>query len=283
MLPAVVYFALTAQQSLELDPFNHVVECLMTPGYAAGAREIDASQAPLRVFSVTLPYHTENMADNEAAFGKWAQVYSEGGDVVGGFVRRASDALDALVEQGVIDENSVFTAGLSRGGLMAGHLAARNRRVKGLLGFAPVTVLSDLPEFSDNVVQDAGARVKIARASLLSDEVIERLVFLPVRFYMGNVDRRVGTRNAFELTHLLAEHGVLKEGMRSPPHEFIMYCSVGKHGHGTPRFVKIPYCFQFLFRGLLLILTGLREFPVSCSAVSCFGTVTSFRMGRDGS
>lgn len=220
-LPAVIYFALTAEQSIELDPFNQFVRYVLSDA-DMDATCIDAAGAPCRVFSVTLPYHTSDMRDNENAFTHWASVYEHGGDLVGGFVRRVSESLNELIANGYICAHSVYAAGLSRGGLMAAHLAVRNEHVCACLGFAPVTVLSDLVEFSN--VSNLRGREKMDKACLLHDDVVQGLAPLPVRFYMGNFDRRVGTRNAFELTHLLAERAVMDLGVRSPPHEFVMYC-----------------------------------------------------------
>lgn len=192
------------------------------------------------------------MAVNEAAFSRWAALYEAGGDPVANFVRRASDAVDALVASGALARRQVVVAGLSRGGLLAGLLAARNPNVRACLCFAPVTVLGDLDEFGADAVTKERAREKVARATLLQDRVVERLVGMPVRFYMGNFDRRVGTRKAFDFVHLLAERAVLHEGMRSPPHEFVMYCRyvVGfcSREAGELCFVSwFSNCFVFVF------------------------------------
>lgn len=209
----MVYLALSASQSLELPPFNQLA-----------ADVVQLSPGLCRVFSVTLPFHGEDMARNEVAFSRWAELYEKGGDPVANFVRKASDAVDALVASGAVARGQVVVAGLSRGGLLAGLLAVRNENVKAFLGFAPVTVLGDLDEFGERNVGNERAREKVGKASLLQTEVIEKLVGMPVRFYMGNFDTRVGTRKAFDFVHLLAERAVLHEGMRSPPHEFVMYC-----------------------------------------------------------
>ncbi|CAN8067419.1 unnamed protein product [Agarophyton chilense] len=221
-LPAILYLSLTAEQSLELDPFNQFVKFLSP-----------STQSSFRVFSVTLPFHTSDMTENEAAFEKWADTYKAGGDLVSGFVRKVNSTLDTFIESGFVSEGRIYVAGLSRGGLLAAHIATANRNVQVCLGFAPVTVLHYLEEFADLDLFPERAQQKIHRASLLHDRVVRGLVSIPLRFYMGNSDTRVGTKNAFELVHLLAERSVEK-GVRSPPHEFIMYCSVGKQGHGTP-------------------------------------------------
>lgn len=161
------------------------------------------------------------MSENEAALQKWATLYTAGADPVSNFVRRVSTSLDEMVDAGIIMTNSIVVSGLSRGALLAGLLAAKNSNVRAFLGFAPVTMLEELQEFQN--IGDR-ARSKIAKASLMDPIVMKALLRMPTRFYMGNLDRRVGTRQAFEVVHLLAEQANTMEGVRSPPHEFIMYC-----------------------------------------------------------
>lgn len=217
--PAIVYFALTATQSLELDPFNQLLT----------SAPLDLTE--VRVFSPTLPLHSDtDMAHNEHVFHSWAEVYASGGDLISAFVRRADSDIRHLIDSSYCTNNAVHVAGLSRGGLLAGLLAAKCEFVESCLMFAPVTSLSSLDEMKDLVEK---GDLKVSRADLCKSEVVESLIQVPVRVYMGNMDRRVGTKQAFEFAHLLAETAD-KRGVRSPPHEFIMYCSVGKHGHGTP-------------------------------------------------
>ena len=213
-LPTIIYFALTSSQSLELDPFNQFVKRLLPSS---------PSSASFRVLSVTLPYHTSDMVANEAVFTAWADVYSSGGDLLTSYIRRVNDTIEKLIHDRVIASEQVYVAGLSRGGLIAALLAAKSAHVKAVLGFAPVTVLADLPEFTEALKMDGRVKERLHRASLLNDHVLQALVGKPLRFYMGNFDRRVGTRNAFEVVHRLAEMAGSKR-VRSPPHEFVMYC-----------------------------------------------------------
>ena len=196
------------------------------------------------------------MAVNEAAFRRWAELYAAGGDPVANFVRKASHVVDDLVATRAIAPRHVVAAGLSRGGLLAGLLAARNPNVRACLGFAPVTVLADLDEFGDAAVPNERARAKIQSASLLQEDVVEKMVAMPVRFYMGNFDTRVGTRKAFEFVHLLAERAVMHKGMRSPPHEFVMYC-------------RYVFCFLVLFLHMLRAVYGVTYNRVGVVHRSC--------------
>jgi poly(3-hydroxybutyrate) depolymerase len=161
------------------------------------------------------------------------------------FTRKASDGLDWLVAQGHVDSSRVYAAGLSRGGLLAGHLALRNTHVSTVLGFSPVTVLAELAEFkqalsttvpaagSSGVPSSSAARLRLLdETSLLSESCVDGLSRCAVRVYSGNADTRVGTRNCFDLMARLAERA-RADRVRSPPHEYIMYCSLGRDGHGT--------------------------------------------------
>lgn len=236
-LPAVLYFTLSAKHGLDETPYSDFARALLPN---------------VRVFATTLPYHGTDTATNMQAFTEWQRVYASGGDVISRFSRACATFADALVERGIA--RHVYTAGLSRGGLVAAHVAMRTPNVKALVAFAPVVVLADLPEFN---MQEEKAKMRVQRASLLNEEALAKLAAIPVRFYTGNFDRRVGTRNAFEVTHALAKKAYGDRGVRSPPHEFIMYCryveilrdahgrcklltnwsdhSIGSEGHGTPR------------------------------------------------
>ena len=66
-LPCVIYLALSAKESLMTDPFNQPVSHLKN--YA------------LRIFSIDLPYHGENLPSTEA-LKLWAQAFARGEDVL---------------------------------------------------------------------------------------------------------------------------------------------------------------------------------------------------------
>jgi hypothetical protein len=53
-----------------------------------------------------------------------------------------------------------------------------------------------------------------------------------LRFYIGNRDIRVGTKECFDLLQR-ATHTAYETGIRSPPIEMIMTPSIGYKGHGT--------------------------------------------------
>lgn len=237
-LPAVVYFGLSAQQSLELEPYNQFVRFVLAGGDFGRAVRADVEsdgKAGVRVFSVDLPFHG-SMEENEVALMRWAERYEEGADVVSWFVRKVGEGVEKLVEEGHV--GAVYAAGLSRGGLLAAHLGLRCEMVEAVLGFSPVTNLGDVREFKgvrERAQGDPGGLVarKLCEASLQTEEAVEGLSRVAVRMYSGNLDTRVGTRNCFEFMAKLAEVAAKRDGVRSPPHEYIMFCSLGREGHGT--------------------------------------------------
>lgn len=229
--PVVVYLALTATQSLEVAPINDFVtklNGLTLPTTTSPSYYDDDENNNVRIFSPTLPFHSDvDMAANEAVFHQWATTYLSGGDIASSFARHVDAAVTMLAEASFTDRTAgVHIVGLSRGALFAGLVAARNQHVRSLTAFAPVISLLTLSEFEENdaIMQNQRVLNKISAMTLTDSDVVQQLVRnrVDVRCYMGNVDMRVGTRHAFDFAHALAiaakEHGV-----RSPPHEFIMY------------------------------------------------------------
>lgn len=205
-LPAVFYFALSAKDSLALDPFNQPA--------------IYLSQFPLRIFSITLPYHKEGVPATKG-LTEWVTAMQKGEDLLGNYLKKIQNAIDLLLNQNFILPSKIATMGLSRGALIAAHVAAKNVEIPYWLGFAPLTKLSFLPGFSDLVNWDLMHIV-----DLLSDKKI--------RCYIGNRDIRVGTRNCFDLIEALTETAYQKRFL-SPPIELRILPSIGHHGHGTAK------------------------------------------------
>ena len=205
-LPAVFYFALSAKDSLTLDPYNQPAVYL--------------SSFPCRIFSITLPYHEEGLPATKGLI-EWAKVMQKGEDLLGNYLREIQKTLRVLLDQEIILPNKIATMGLSRGALIAAHVAANNPEIPYWLGFAPLTKLSCLKDFFDIVQWDL-----IHIVDLLSDKTI--------RCYIGNRDIRVGTRNCFDLITSLTEAAYQKK-CHSPPIELLILPSIGHHGHGTKK------------------------------------------------
>jgi len=211
-LPAVIYFALSAQDSLELNPYN------LPAVYLA--------QHEMRIFSFNLPAHGPDLNALDA-MEVWAHQFNEGSDPLSPFIDQVIFALDELISRGLIIREKLGLMGLSRGALIASLVAARYSNVRAIVGFAPMTQLTFAREFEK--LQDH----KKAKAFNLENHV-DALYDKPIRFYIGNRDMRVGTENCFHLVQKLAETAFQK-GQRSPPVELIISPSIGHHGHGTSK------------------------------------------------
>lgn len=213
-LPAVFYFALSAKDSLTLDPFNQPVSFL--------------SQFPLRIFSMDLPFHTPEEPPTEAMRG-WANALAQGDNLIAPFIEKVAQMIQKLIHQNIILPQRIGVCGLSRGGFIATHVAASISEVRAILGFSPVTTLSSLREFEN-----------LERNSLIHSldlhACIPQLIDRPLRFYIGNRDVRVGTRRCFEFIEALTEAN-FQSKIRSPHVEMVISPSIGHHGHGTSQII----------------------------------------------
>lgn len=211
-LPALFYFALSAEDSLCLDPFNQPVAYL--------------AQLPLRVFSMTLPGHENNLPPTQA-LDVWAQKIAQGQDVITAFVNQVKNVVQTLLEQNVLIKNRLGVAGLSRGAFVATHAAAAIPEFRWIVGFAPLTQLSFAREF-----QAIADRPLVRSLSL--ETLTSRLVDRSLRFYIGNLDTRVGTRLCFDFIEALSQEA-LTQAIRSPQVELMIRPSIGRDGHGTAK------------------------------------------------
>lgn len=208
--PAVIFFALSAQMSLFEDPFNQSV--------------IRLSEQGIRVFSWDLPFHGPGQNPQEA-IRQWRHAFIENPSFLSDFLDLCQTHLDYLIQQGWIDPQQLAVAGLSRGGFIATHLAARDERIKNVLGFAPITQLQPWDELQDL------PKLPFEKISLMN--LVEQLTHTRLRFYIGNRDVRVGTDACYAFIHALTE-AAFNQGVRSPSVELIIYPSIGHKGHGTP-------------------------------------------------
>jgi predicted esterase len=209
-LPALFYFALAADESLEIDPYNQPVQFL--------------HRHPIRVFSMTLPGHGPGF-DKTVGVEYWLQQLLEGNDVISPFLDAVKTEIEHLVAKGWIDKRHIAVAGLSRGAFIALHAAARTELVTAVLGYSP------LIEATYYRQHFAGKSALIE--SLALSHLYPQLIGKKIRLYIGNRDVLVGTENAFrfvsDLTELSYTHKV-----RTPPVELIIFPSIGHKGHGTP-------------------------------------------------
>jgi len=210
-LPSFFYFCLSGTDSLCTDPFNQPVKFL--------------EGQMIRIFSMTLPGH-ENRMPATQAMQIWADDYARKLDPIENFLNTLSCAVDFAIQQKFADPEKMAIGGLSRGGFIALHAAARDERFKYVLAFAPITELHRVREFS-SLHEDPTVR------SLDATHLAKALAHRHLRFYIGNHDTLVDTRSCFNFSMDLVSEAIQKN-IRSPRIELSLYPSIGHKGHGTP-------------------------------------------------
>ena len=205
-LPAFFYFALSAKASLTQDPICQPVSFL-------------ASNA-VRIFSMTLPAHEEG-EDQKKGVEHWPSLLSMEPSPFDAFFNGCKKNLHTLIETGWIDPKKIAFGGLSRGSWIASQLAAQEEAVSILLGFAPMTAF----------LSNEKSHPELNKYQMI--HLAPRLAKKTMRFYIGNRDLRVGTKEAFSCVERIVEEAHA-QGLRSAPIELILFPSIGHLGHGTP-------------------------------------------------
>lgn len=211
-LPALFYFSISAHDSLTLDPYNQPVAYL--------------SKLPMRIFSISLPGHENNLPAREALI-RWAEEIARGRNGIADFVDKVKATVQTLIEQNVLIPDRIGVAGLSRGAFIAAHAAASIPEFQWILGFAPLTDLSWHKEFEHM------QHIPLVHALGL-ESTIPFIHNRSVRFYIGNLDALVSTRRCFDFIEKLAQ-AAQEKGIRSPDIELIIGPSIGREGHGTSK------------------------------------------------
>ncbi|WP_420422186.1 alpha/beta hydrolase [Simkania sp.] len=206
-LPTIFYFALSAKDSLETDPYNQPALFLQSDKW--------------RIFTVTLPGHEEGRKP-ENAISYWAEQMKQGNELLTPFFQEVAQGIQYLLQENLIQKDQFGCMGLSRGVFIAAHVAALCPELRFILGFAPLTRLSYAKEFQN------GPDVSHFDLEKLAFKLYDR----KIRFYIGNIDSRVGTKYTFELVSHLAEEAK-NHRIRSSPIELIIGPSIGYQGHGT--------------------------------------------------
>lgn len=210
-LPAFFYFSLSGEDSLCLDPFNQPVQFLQGQ--------------MIRVFSMTLPGHECNLPATQA-MKIWADDYARKMDPIDQFLESFAKAMEFAIHEKFVDPNKIAIGGLSRGGFIALHAAARDERLKFVLAFAPITELHKVKEFA-HLHDDP----KVCSLDLI--HVSSKLINQHLRIYIGNCDTLVDTRSSFNFAMSIVDHAHTHH-IRSPKVEYFLHPSIGHRGHGTP-------------------------------------------------
>lgn len=209
-LPCLVYLALSAKESLQVDPFCQIVTFL--------------EEYPIRIFSVDLPYHGDNLPSVEG-ITRWAEAIERHEDLLSTFLDDLETSLRLLFAH--IKPSSIAIAGLSRGGFLASHIAGRMDEISSLIAFAPLTDPSQCLELIP--VQESPLLTKLDLRFLT-----QRLASKKIRVHIGNRDQRVHTDSCYAWVRSLIEEA-FSQKIRSPQIEIFLRPSIGYLGHGTSK------------------------------------------------
>lgn len=184
--PLLLHFGGTITDALTNPDFCRVADLLVARGW--------------RAVSVDLPVHGSEVREGETEWdmNAWRTRLEAGEDLIGDLVRRSTAVLDYCIAQGIADPQRIATAGPSRGGYSALHVAAADGRPRWVGAIAPLTRLTLIREF-------ISAEYLAAARALDVHHLVGRLAGKSVWLCIGNDDRRVGTDSAIEFTRLLVE------------------------------------------------------------------------------
>jgi dienelactone hydrolase len=140
--------------------------------------------------SVDLPSHGQEMRPKgDSGLGGWRARINNGEDPMADVTSRLSKVLDHLLAEKLADPERIAALGTSRGGFVAFHFAAADRRVKCAAGFAPVTDLAALSEFR-------GAETNALVQRLALERHAAALAGRALWLVIGDRDERVSTDGA---------------------------------------------------------------------------------------
>lgn len=179
---------------------NELVNSLTSPDLNG----VGAALAERGVICVALdcPCHGTDARPGEAGgISGWRERLVKGEDFLGGFSKKMSAVLDYLIAEKYTDEKQALICGTSRGGFMAFHCAAAEKRFKAVAAFAPVTELLVLNEFK-GLEEHAGT--KAASARYLADKLAGRDIWVCI----GNYDERVGTDDCIAFTRAVVKASI---------------------------------------------------------------------------
>ncbi|MCH1429157.1 MAG: hypothetical protein L7U87_00195 [Chlamydiales bacterium] len=209
---ALIYFTLTADTSLVVDPFNQPVK--------------DLKACAINCFSVTLPFHDIGIPHSETV-DHWRTVLMDNGDFLESFVTKLQNLCLFLEAEGLLKLELTCLAGLSRGGYIACFLASLLPQVQYILAFSPMSYIFSREE-ETHLIENI-----FFKPFWNINYFAEKLANRHLQLYIGNYDTKVSTRACFEFTDKLASIASEKR-IRPCKTNLHIYPSVGHKGHGTP-------------------------------------------------
>ena len=203
--------------------FDSTIEATLGQAYYRQSANTLSARGCLAV-SLDLPCHGgERRADEPEGLAGWRARAERGAPFMEEFAARARQVLDHLVEQRVADPGRIAACGTSRGGYSALQLAARERRVRCVAAFAPLTDPALISEFR-------GAESLAAVRELALARQAEALAGRGVWIVIGDRDARVGTDAAIALARRITAAS-LEKGLDAAVELHVM---PEPHGHTTP-------------------------------------------------
>lgn len=209
-LPTIFYFALSAKDTLLIDPYNQPISSIDLTKY--------------RIFSCDLPEH-EPPKSPYKAIGEWIAEMQKGEKILEFFFDKIFQAIQELIKKGLIPYNQIGFMGLSRGAFIATHIASRFAEPVSIVGFSPLIQLSQVKE-----AKEASYYSNHLDLTLLEEKLLQHTI----RFYIGNHDTRVGSKVCANFIFDLADKAFIS-GIKNPKIELQVFPSIGYMGHGTPK------------------------------------------------
>ncbi|MEI6211725.1 MAG: prolyl oligopeptidase family serine peptidase [bacterium] len=183
--PTLLLLAMAGTDTLATEPYCRVGRLLYGQGW--------------NVVSLDLPCHGDDRRAGEPEqLAGWAARTAAGEDVAAAFRQRVNDVVADLVARKMADPARLAAAGTSRGGFMAFQAAAGNPLIRAVAGFAPVTDLLALSEFSS--LKDPALAGQLALTNV-AGKLAERAVWITI----GDHDGRVGTDRAAAFANALRQ------------------------------------------------------------------------------
>lgn len=209
--PLIVSLAMSGAETLQTDP------------YCASGREL-VGKGWLAV-SLDIPGHGSEARPGEPpGIEAWRVRIEKNEAFVDELAKRVSAVLDTLIAEKVIDPNRIAIEGTSRGGFLAGHVAAREPRFKAVIMYAPVTDLQYIREFQP--VKDHPGSKALSLVNY-ADKLADRKLWVII----GNDDTRVDTDSAIRFTREVCK--MAKQRKRAPSIELHVPATPGHSSDAT--------------------------------------------------
>lgn len=195
-LPALFYFALSAEESLCKEPYNQPTSII--------------DLLPCRVFSLSLPLHDGSYESSKVAIDKYLESFAKGVDLIFPFIESVYKGINILIDRKDLLADQIGLMGLSRGAIIATYIGARANYPIALL--SPLTSLSTL------------------NLSCLTSQLEKNPFYIAI----GNRDLRVGSAQVIDFFGKLCKNMDSLPSYLSLDYHLSVYPSIGAGGHGTP-------------------------------------------------